>query len=73
MNTYHLNLIYLIKFGFISQDERKKLGEMTIFKGDPNFWLILDNSFAPGSLIKKLVFILNLIDFQKASDKYRLL
>ena len=28
---------------------RKKAGEMNIFKGDPNFWLILDNSFAPGN------------------------
>lgn len=31
-------------------EDRKKAGEMAVFKGDPNFWLILDNSFAPESI-----------------------
>lgn len=31
-------------------DLRKEKGEMRMFKGDPNFWLILDNSFQPESI-----------------------
>lgn len=31
----------------IFQKERKVLGKRETFKGDPNFWRALDNSFEP--------------------------
>lgn len=31
-------------------DRRESLGYMPIFRGDPNFWQALDNSFSPENI-----------------------